>query len=166
MDITQIDDLYVPSTISLVEMINSHEISNIYSDNANIDNYLINKLTKKICNKCNHTGYINNEIFILNRSIGKLKSIHFDGAIYYNIKLKINICVPLIGANIICEVKGKNEAGALCEAEPFKIMICSDIDDISDIEIGDKLVIEIINFKILINEKNIKVLGRLKKKHL
>ena len=107
-------------------------------------------------------GYINENIEIINRSIGKLKSTHFNGSIYYNIQVIFNICIPLIGSLIKCRIIGKNDAGILCEALPLKIMLCSDIDDIEHLEVGEDVIIEILNYKVVINDPNIKVLGRLK----
>jgi len=163
MDITNIDSLYVPSTLSMVEMITPDDISNVYKDNTNIESYLSNKIKSKICNKCNHQGFINDDISIINRSIGKLNSTHFNGAIYYNIMLKIHVCVPLIGSLIKCKIIGKNDAGVLCEIKPLKIMLCSNLDDLEELEIGSDILVEILNYKIVINDDNIKVLGRLKK---
>ena len=162
MDIIDVSELYIPSTLDIVEMVDSNEIQSIYKDPSEINNYLISKLQKKITGKCNHTGYISNDIHIINRTIGKLKPTHFNGNVYYNVKLKINIYVPQKGSHIKCKVLGINNAGVLCEAHPFKIILCSNIDtDLEDIEIGDELVIEIINYKIVINDKDIKILGKL-----
>ncbi len=160
--ITNIQDLYIPSTLSIVEMVNSNELSNIYSRPGQINSYLLTKIKKKYCNKCNNVGYIGDDIEIISRTIGKLNSCHFNGSIYYNIKVKVYICTPLIGTNIRCSIKGKNEAGVLCEAHPFKIMLCSDIDDISNLEVGEDITIEVLNYRAEINDRNIKVLGRLK----
>ena len=162
MNVTSIEQLYIPSTIDTVEMIDACELENVFTNKYDIDNYIISKLKKKLTMKCNHTGYIGEDISVINRSIGKLKSTHFNGNVYYNLKLKINICVPLIGSRIACKVLGKNNAGVLCEVHPFKIILCENIDtELEHINIGDDLIIEIVNFKIVINDKNIKVLGKL-----
>ena len=163
MDITDINDLYIQSSLSIVEMIESDELSNTYSSKKAIDEYLMSKIKKKYCNKCNHMGYVNENIEIINRSIGKLKPSHFNGSIYYNIQVIFNICVPLIGSHIKCKIVGKNDAGVLCEAPPLKIMLCSDIDDLDGLEVGEDVVVEVLNYKVVINESNIKVLGRLTK---
>ena len=162
MDITNIDDLYLQSTLSVVEMVESGDLPNIYRKKDAINDYLISKLKNKYCNKCNHMGYINNDISIINRSIGKLKSTHFNGNIYYNIQIRVNICVPLIGSIISCKIIGKNDAGVLCENGPLKIILCSDIDNIESLVLGENILIEILNYKVVINDKNIRVLGRLK----
>ena len=104
MNITDISDLYIPSSLSIVELVESNELSNIYSNKDVLNNYLISKIKKKYCNKCNHMGYINEDIDITNRSIGKLKPSHFNGSIYYNIQVTFNICIPLIGCNIKCKI--------------------------------------------------------------
>ena len=162
MDITNINELYIQSSLSIVEMIDSKELSRMYNNKNAIQEYLLAKIKKKHCNKCNHMGYINENIEIVNRSIGKLKPSHFNGSIYYDIQVIFNICIPLLGSLIKCRIIGKNDAGVLCEALPLKIMLCSDIDDIAHLEIGEDVVIEILNYKVVINDTNIKVLGRLK----
>ena len=162
MDITDINDLYIQSSLSIVEMIGSRDLTKIYNDKNALQEHLMFKIKKKYCNKCNHMGYINENIEIINRSIGKLKSTHFNGSIYYNIQVIFSICIPLIGSLIKCRIIGKNDAGILCEALPLKIMLCSDIDDIDHLELGEDVVIEILNYKVVINDPNIKVLGRLK----
>ena len=83
MDITDINDLYIQSSLSIVEMIGSRDLAKIYNDKNALQEHLMFKIKKKYCNKCNHMGYINENIEIINRSIGKLKSTHFNGSIYY-----------------------------------------------------------------------------------
>ena len=162
MNITNIDDLYIQSTLSIVEMVNSNELMHVYGDKQALHDHLLSKIKKKHCNKCNHMGYINDNIEIISRSIGKMKPAHFNGSIYYNIQVAFNICTPLIGSIIKCKIIGKNDAGVLCEAHPLKIMLCSDIDNLDELEVGNEVMIELLNYKIVINESNIKVLGRLK----
>ena len=162
-DITDIQDLYIPSTLSIVEMVESNELSKIYGKPGDITKFLLTKIKKKYCNKCNNIGYIGDNIEIISRTMGKLNACHFNGCVYYNIKVKVYICTPFVGSNIKCIIKGKNEAGVLCEAHPFKIMLCSDIDDISELEVGENIIIEVLNYRAEINNRNIKILGRLKK---
>lgn len=163
MDISNVKDFYIPSTISIVEMVGPSDLEEVYTTNSTIEETLINKIKKKICNRCNSQGFIGPDVHIINRSIGKLKPAHFNGSVYYNLNIRVQICIPLIGANIRCSVRGKNNAGVLCSAEPFQIMLCNDLDNLDPLEVGDSVVIEILNYKIVINKPDIKILGRLKK---
>ena len=163
MEISNLKDFYIPSTISIVEMVNPCDLEKVYTTQSSIEDALIAKIKKKYCNKCNSEGFIGPEVHIINRSVGRMKPSHFNGSVYYNMNIKVQICVPLVGANIKCSVRGKNTAGVLCSAEPFQIMLCNDLDNLDSLEIGDSVVIEILNYKIIINNPDIKILGRLKK---
>ena len=163
MSTTKIKDLYIPSNITLIEIIKPEELEDIYrqrSHNDKINDILLEKIRKKICNKCNNKGYVSDDIEIISRSIGKINASHFTGNIHYNVKLKINICIPLIGTKIKAKVIGKNEAGVLCTIEPFKIMISPLNEDIAELNNEDEIIIEVVRYKIDINEKYIKILGK------
>ena len=162
MSYTKIEDLSIPSNITLIEVIKPNELENVYrnTDNDNLNNLLLEKIRNKICNKCNNKGYVNDDIEIISRSIGKINAAHFTGDIHYNVKLRINICIPLIGTKIKTKVIGKNEAGVLCAVEPFKIMISPLNEETNDLNNEDEVIIEVIQYKVDINEKYIKILGK------
>ena len=163
MSYNSIKDLIIPSTITLVESVQPSELSKIYKssidENTAINTYLLEKIRGKICNKCNNKGYVTNDIDIINRSIGKINAAHFTGDIHYTIKVKINICIPLVGSKIKTKVVGKNEAGILCVTHPFKIMISPLDDRTSQLNIGDEIIIEVQRYKVDINGENIKILA-------
>lgn len=163
MSVTEIKDLFIPSNLNLIEVIKPNELESVYSkhgNNGKINEILLDKIRKKICNKCNNKGYVGNDIEIISRSIGKINASHFTGNIHYNVKLKVNICVPLIGTKIKAKVLGKNEAGVLCMVEPFKIMISPLNEDINDLNNEDEIIVEVLRYKVDINEKYIKILGK------
>lgn len=164
MSFIKLSDLLVPSNITVVSVVHPSEMDGIYvngGDNSVVlNNFLLNKITKKICNKCNNKGFITDDIEIISRSIGKINASHFTGDIHYNVKLKINICIPLIGTKIKAKVLGKNEAGALCIAEPFKIMISPLNEELGDLNEGDYIIVEVLRYKVEIDETYIKILGK------
>ena len=170
MSITKIEDFYFSSTLNINEFIKPNELSNIYlknklRSNEYIDIYLLDKIKKSICNKCNNTGYIAEEISIIERTIGKIHSTHFTGNIHYNIKLNVSICIPLVGSVIECKVLGKNQVGIMCTAHPLQIMICYNLENnktiIDNINSGDLIKIEILKYRVILNDKNIKIIGKI-----
>lgn len=170
MSVTKIDDFYFSTILNVNEFIKPNELSEIYSknklrSNEYIDNYLLEKITKKIGFKCNNIGYIENDINIVERTIGKIHTTHFTGNIHYNIKLEVSVCVPLVGSIIESKVVGKNQVGIMCISHPLQIMICRNLDDDSSIldsvNVGDSIKVEILKYRIVLNDKNIKVIGKL-----
>ena len=170
MSVTKIDDFYFSSTLNIDEFIKPNELSNIYSknklrSNEYIDQYLLEKIKKKRGKKCNNTGYIEDGIRIVERTIGKIHATHFTGNIHYNLKLDVSICIPLVGSVIECKVLGKNQVGIMCMVHPLQIMICNNLETselINDnINPGDLIKVEILKYRIILNDKNIKVIGKI-----
>ena len=156
-----ISQLFNKTTFIIPELIKCSEIPN---DN-DLNSVLLEKVKKKIGNKCIQHGFIDKDsIKIIERTIGKIKSAHFNGNIHYNVKLEMNICQPTVQSRIKCTVMGKNQAGVLCIIHPLQIMLSPEINDeqyLNDnIQIGDEIIIEIIKSKIMINTDSIRVLGK------
>ena len=172
MAVSKIEDFYFSSTLNINEFIKPSELSEIYSkrtmrSNEYVDKYLLTKIKKKLGNKCNNSGYIADGIHIIERTIGKIHTTHFTGNIHYTIKLDVSICVPLIGAIIECKVLGKNQVGVMCTAHPLQVMICYNLENdksvIDTISTGDVIKVEILKYRIILNDKNIKVIGKIVK---
>ena len=166
MDSTSVEKLYVPSTINVVESLKPHDIP---SNRSEVDNKLLNTIRQKLGGKCNHDGYIEKDtIEILERSIGEINSCHFNGEVYYNIKVGVRICSPNIGSQVTCRIIGKNQAGIFCVASPLQVMISpeshSDTKFFDNVNKGDNIVVEIIRRQILLNHDHIKILGKFVKK--
>jgi len=170
MSLTKIEDFYFSSTLNVNEFIKPSELSDIYSKNKlrtneYMDIYLLDRIKKKIGNRCNNAGYIGEGIHIIERTIGKIHATHFTGNIHYTIKLDVSICIPLIGAIVECKVLGKNQVGIMCLAHPLQIMICYNLENdktsIDNINPGDLIKVEIVKYRIVLNDKNIKVIGKI-----
>ena len=163
---TSINKLYVSTTIDIIETLKPNEIPT-KSDDINI--ILIKKIRNKIGNKCNHEGYIRGDsIKIIERSIGEVISSHFTGDIHYNIKVEANVCIPAVGSRVKCKVVGKNQAGILCVVSPLQIMLSPHTPENTDIfdmvDVNNHIIIEIIGYKIVLNQDYIKILGKFVKK--
>ena len=167
MNSTKIDNLYVPSTIKIIESLKPNEIPQRRVD---VDKILLEKIRNKYGNKCIHSGFIQkNSIDILERSIGSINSAHFNGEVYYNVRAQVRICSPNIGSQISCQVIGKNQAGIFCVAYPLQIMLSPENHDdmtiFDTLKKGDSIVAEVLRQQILLNHDHIKVLGKFVKKN-
>lgn len=157
-----VNSLYFPTSLETIETISPYELKN----NNNINNIIIDKIKNKVGDKCNSEGFIKkNSIKLIKRSIGKINAAHFTGDIHYNIVYEANICVPVIGKKVEARVIGKNQAGIFCVANPLQIMLSPETSENSDevfnsVEKDDRIEIEIINYRVMINYDHIKILGK------
>ena len=134
----------------------------------NIENVLLEQSKKSLGNKCSKYGYIMEDtIRILQRSIGKIKSSHFDGTVIYNLKLEVTVCNPSEGDIINCVVVGKNKMGILAKQHPIIIALSQlhhdDKNIFSDINVDDEIKVSVIDSKFSLNDKNIQVIGKILK---
>ena len=161
-----VNSLYFPTSLDIVETVSPYELKN----SNNIDEILLKKIKNKVGNKCNSDGFIrDNSIKIIKRSMGKINAAHFTGDIHYNIVYEAGICIPTIGKRISARVIGKNQAGIFCVANPLQIMLSPETSEnteevFNQVEKNDKIEIEIINYRVMINYDHIKILGKFIKK--
>ena len=140
----------------------------------NIDTHILNKLKKKVGNKCIKDGYVvKNSITILKRSIGKINSSFFDGSISYNIIYSADICNPKKGSFINVDYVDHNKMGILAVKKntPLNIVIPTKLHADKNIfkKISEKnennseikLNIQIIGKRFEKNDREIFVIGKL-----
>jgi len=163
--------LFIPQTFSIQESISPSELNSYktISKVEDIDKILLDKIKKKLGNKCNHLGYIDKDtISIISRTIGYINSSHFNGHIHYDILLEASVCHPSEKHKLIAKVIGKNRIGIFAVNEPIHIIIAAAHHEnpsvFDEIQIDDKLEIEIINYKFKLNSNDIKVIGKLIRK--
>ena len=118
-------NIFYPMIIEHIQELSPSEIS----DNTDINSILIEKIKNDIGDKCQQNGFIKKDsIKILDRSIGKIISSHFNGDIVYNLKLEAMVCNPLEGSIINCEVIGINKVGIMCKKTPILIVLSKSCD--------------------------------------
>jgi len=134
---------------------------------------ILKKLKSKYENICSKYGYIkNNSIKIVKRSIGTIKSQHFNGNISFDIVCIAEICNPIQGSIIKCKVKAKNSLGLLCEGgyegnkQILEIIvpkisagIQSEIN-LDNIAIGQEIKIEVCGKKYQLYDTHISIIGK------
>ena len=134
--------------------------------NDTIDNIIKNKIKMSIGNKCINEGFVNmNSIEIIQRSIGKIPAIQFNGDINYSVEFIADICNPSKGTLIECTVKNINKMGIMADNGPLNIVIAKqhhvNNSNFDNIQIGEKINITIIGTRFELNDKEITVVGKL-----
>ena len=132
----------------------------------NLDQLILAQLKREIGNKCIRYGYVDkNSISILKRSLGKINSSHLNGSLTYHVSYKADICNPIDGQIIECEVKNINKMGLLAENQPLSIVLARqhhvDNDKFETIEIGDMILVEIIGKRFELYDEQITAIGKL-----
>jgi DNA-directed RNA polymerase subunit E'/Rpb7 len=135
--------------------------------NNNINDFIQKELIQKVEEKCIDEGYIKKDsIKIIKKSIGELLGSQFNGYITYNVLYKALVCHPKNGDLIKCKVKFINKLGILGNNGPLTIIIGRQFHQnqemIDKILQGDIIEIEVIASKFSLNDKEIKIISKLK----
>ena len=148
---------YIPSVIHITE--------SIPITTMDIDSLLLEKIKENIGDKCHKEGFIRKDnIKIIERSLGKINSSHFNGTIIYDCKVGVDICNPLEGDILDCVVKGKNKMGILADNSPLIIALTKfhhqDLNIFNEIKVGDSLKVKVIDSQYDFLDENIQVIAR------
>jgi len=159
-------ELFIPIKFKTNVILKPNEI------NQDFDKIILKKLKAIYENVCSKYGYIkNNSIKILKRSIGTIKTQHFNGNVCFDVVCIAEICNPIQGSIIKCKVKAKNSLGLLAEGYYDKIPILEIIIpkisagiksevDLDTITIGQEIKIEVCGKKYQLFDKHISIIGK------
>jgi len=159
-------ELFIPIKFKTNVILKPNEI------NQEFDDIILKKLKSIYENVCSKYGYIkNNSIKILKRSIGVIKTQHFNGNICFDVVCIAEICNPIQGSIIKCKVKAKNSLGLLAEGYYDKIPILEIIVpkisagiqsevNLDSIAIGQEIKIEVCGKKYQLFDKHISIIGK------
>lgn len=146
-------------------------VDNIYISpdkfNNKINLYLEELLKKKVEQKCISEGYVKKDsVDIIKKSLGILRGSQFNGYINYNIIYKALVCSPKNGSVINCKVKLiNNKLGILGNNGPLTIIVGKQLHNkpelLDEVNIDDVIEIRVIETKYSINDKEIRILGKL-----
>jgi len=159
-------ELFIP--IKFVSNINLRP----FEINEKIEDVFLKKIKDKYEGLCTKHGYIKkNSIKIIKRSIGNILQEHFNSTINYNFQCTAEIFNPTKGSIIKAIVQNKNEMGILAKSfyENDAILeviipkisagIKSDID-LTELNIGDEVFVEIYGKKFILYDKFISIIGK------
>jgi len=159
-------ELFIPIKFKTNVVLKPNEI------NQEFDTIILKKLKSIYENICSKYGYIkNNSIKILKRSIGVIKTQHFNGNICFDVVCIAEICNPIQGSIIKCKVKAKNSLGLLAEGYYDKIPILEIIVpkisagiqsevNLDSVAIGQEIKIEVCGKKYQLFDKHISIIGK------
>ena len=135
--------------------------------NNKINYYIEQSLKTKIEEKCISDGYVKKDsVNITKKSTGNLKGSQFNGYINYDLIYKALVCNPKSGSVIKCKVKLiNNKLGLLGNNGPLVIIVGKQLHNkpelLDEINIDDIVDIKVIESKFCLNDKEIRILGKL-----
>ena len=132
---------------------------------ANIENTLRNE----IGDKCIKEGFIDKKsIKIIKRSKAIVMRNDFSGDLAIDIIFSANICNPVRGNIITCEIKRINKLGLQAEVSPLSIIVAKQYHDnkeiFKDLKVGQKIDIVVIAKRFSLHDNVIEVVGKIVEK--
>lgn len=144
-----------------------------------IDVIITEKLKEKVEGKCTKHGYIKKDsIDIYKIAPGKIELVGLNGFVQYLVYFYADVCNPLVGSIIKCNVVNINKFGILGEAGFYSnadfvnvleiiiaknsINIVSEVD-LENVKIGDEVFVEVLGKKYELGSQKISVIGRVVK---
>ncbi len=163
----------------ITNQIFNNNISLYPSDlNKDIDNIILKKLKKTYEGYCKDNCFIlKNSINIINKSLGKIETHENKNIIKYDVKYSCDIISPTNGEEIDIIVNNITKMGIIgyikidekysksdnpFENSPLIVIVPEDkIDNINDINVGQKLKTEILNYRIKFRNEQIQVVCKI-----
>lgn len=137
---------------------------------------ILGKLRRIYEGKCSKYGYIKpGSISISKRSAGMLTKQHFNGHIRYDTLCRADVCNPVQGMVLSAIVRNKNQLGLLAEGSvsiggkdvaildiiiPGRAAGISSEVDVDEIQISDRINIEVLGKRYQLQDSKISIIGR------
>ena len=139
--------------------------------NNKINDIILAKLKHKVENRCHKYGYIiKNSVKIQTRSLGMINNASFDGKTTYKVKYTADVCNPVIGQIIQCQVKNIDKSEVMCyidtpETSPIEIYLFKqnhvDNAEFMKLKLDDVINVKIAGSKWEHNSKQIMSIAKL-----
>ena len=147
--------------------------------NKNTPAIILEKLKEKVEGKCSKHGYIKvDSVEIYKITPGKVELAGLNGFTQYLVYFYAEVCNPLVGSLIKCNVVNSNKFGILAEAGFYSnsrfvnvleiiiaknsVNIVSDVD-LEKINIGDEIIVEVLGKKFELEKNTLSIVGRVVK---
>jgi DNA-directed RNA polymerase subunit E'/Rpb7 len=147
--------------------------------NKNTPATILEKLKEKVEGKCSKHGYIKvDSVEIYKITPGKVELAGLNGFTQYLVYFYAEVCNPLVGSLIKCNVVNSNKFGILAEAGFYSnsrfvnvleiiiaknsVNIVSDVD-LEKINIGDEIIVEVLGKKFELEKNTLSIVGRVVK---
>tara|TARA_B100001057_G_C22856511_1_gene952866 strand:+ start:3163 stop:3807 length:645 start_codon:yes stop_codon:yes gene_type:complete len=149
--------------------------SSLSVDPRNINNSINRTILKKIKNdiegKCIKNGFVRkNSVKLIKRSLGETLTSQFNGSVIYHVEYLVDLCNPLEGASIECEVLNINKMGVLAGIQgdidsPLNILLARqhhiNNQDFEDIRENDLITIRVLGKRFEYGDNQISIIGLL-----
>ena len=142
----------------------------------NFKEILLSTLKDKIEGIVTKHGYIRkNSVEVYKYSPGTVELSRLNGYLLYDVFFYCDLCMPMIGANIVCQVSNANVFGILANAgfvdndeyvNVLEIIIPKNVAsipseiDLDSININDKITIQVTEKQLKLTSETISVIGR------
>jgi DNA-directed RNA polymerase subunit E'/Rpb7 len=147
--------------------------------NKNTPAIILEKLKEKVEGKCTKHGYIKvDSVEIYKITPGRVELAGLNGFTQYLVYFYAEVCNPLVGSLIKCNVVNSNKFGILAEAGFYSnsrfvnvleiiiaknsVNIVSDVD-LEKINIGDEIIVEVLGKKFELEKNTLSIVGRVVK---
>lgn len=143
---------------------------------ADFEDRLFQKLRENLEGLCTRHGYIKpGSIEIARRSGGQFVKQHFNGHLRFDVVCRAEVCNPPQNAIVEAIVKNKNELGVHAESTlrmgdqdvpvldiiiPKRAAGIQSEIDLTDVQTGDKIFVEVLGKRFQLNDRKISIIGR------
>lgn len=124
-----------------------------------IEDIILNKIKESIEKKCSEHGFVlPGSVELISRSMGYYEHARFTGEAVYYVKAKGRVLYPADGIRVIGEVIRKNKLGlyVVHRDDAIRIQVPRDLhlgnEEFDQVEIGDKVEIELKKSRFQIND--------------
>lgn len=109
--------------------------------NFNLENFLLDKLKKKLEGICGKWGFVEKVKSFKKKSNGKIYSCDLSGDVVYDLNVEIKVCRPNVGDIIECEVTALDPRidAIICKKSPLSIIVMSK----KNVHIGEKIKVKV-----------------------
>lgn len=157
---SELSDIYFTSIIKKTIFLQPEEIKGDINDN------ILKIVKKEYEGKCIEEGYVKpDSCQVTRRSLLKLVPNILSGAMYSDVRIKADICLPVKGNVFSCKIEKINKMGLMAEEGPLSIVIPrsfhKDKDVFKDMELGDTIQVEVIASRFDINWEHVDVIAQL-----
>lgn len=128
---------------------------------------ILRRLKSRVEGVCTRHGYVMRDSVEISRiSSGTVEEIGFSGMVVYAVDFAADVCNPLVGSVIRCEVDGLNSFAIRARVDPLLIIVAKEIVsvpsevDLSTIAIGDIIFVEVVKKKYGMNSSSINIYGK------
>lgn len=143
---------------------------------VDFEDTLLQKLRKNLEGICSRHGYIKpSTLEIVRRSGGQFVKQHFNGHIRFDVVCRAEVCNPPQNTIVEAIVKNKNELGVHAESSlkmgdqelsvldiiiPKKAAGIQSEIDLSELNPGDRIYVEVLGKRFQLNDRKISIIGR------